>query len=98
MVAESTGRNKWERGRIIRTIPGPDGRHRQAVIQMGNKALLRPVSRLALLDLKGFREVPENSGLHPGETVNAEDGQLATLPPTDSKASLSVTEALRQDQ
>ncbi|KXJ79530.1 hypothetical protein RP20_CCG000565 [Aedes albopictus] len=93
MVAEPTGRNKWERGRIIRTIPSPDGRYRQAVVQIGDKTLRRPVSRLALLDLQ-LREVPEASGLHPGETVDAEDGQLATLPPTDSEASLSTVRSV----
>ncbi|XP_062703570.1 uncharacterized protein LOC134286025 [Aedes albopictus] len=95
MVAESTGRSKWERGRIIHMIPSPDGRHRQAVVHIGDRTLRRPVSRLALLDLQ-LREVPEASGLHPGETVDAEDGQLATLPPTDSEASLSTVEASRR--
>lgn len=79
MVAEPTKRNGWERGRIVRTVPSPDGRHRKAVVQIGTKTLLRPVSRLALLDLRDSSEAPEISGLHPGETVDAENDELATL-------------------
>ncbi|XP_062708368.1 uncharacterized protein LOC134288235 [Aedes albopictus] len=96
MVAEPTTRNGWERGRIVRTIPNPDGRHRQAVVKIENKTLLRPMSRLALLDIQKVREVPEESGLHPGETVDAESDQLATLPPTVSEAPRYAFKAPRQ--
>ncbi|XP_062710697.1 uncharacterized protein LOC134288826 [Aedes albopictus] len=93
MVAEPTKRNGWERGRIVRTVPSLDGRNRQAVVQIGSKTLLRPVSRLALLDVKGFCETPENSGSHPGETVNAGNGKLATLSPSAFKAPRSAVKA-----
>lgn len=79
MVAEPTKRNGWERGRIVRTVTNPDGRTRQAIVQIGKKTMLRPVSRLALLDLRSSSEAPETSGLHPGETVDAEKGESATL-------------------
>ncbi|XP_062541592.1 uncharacterized protein LOC134209613 [Armigeres subalbatus] len=96
MVAEPTKRNGWERGRIIRMISNPDGRHRQAVVQIGQKSVVRPVSRLALLDLKDHRETPENFGPHPGETVNAEAVKLATLPNTESEGHSSAVKAPRQ--
>ncbi|XP_055644239.1 uncharacterized protein LOC129780226 [Toxorhynchites rutilus septentrionalis] len=79
VVAEPTKRSGWERGRIIRMIPNPDGRCRRAVVQIGGKSSVRPVTRLALLDVVNRCGVPEDSGLHPGETVNAEFAELATL-------------------
>lgn len=80
MVAEPTKRNGWERGRIIRTVSSFDGRCRQVVVQIGTIGhLLRPVSRLALLDVRSSSEPPQNSGLHPGETVDAEKVERATL-------------------
>ncbi|XP_055622559.1 uncharacterized protein LOC129766119 [Toxorhynchites rutilus septentrionalis] len=79
VVAEPTKRSGWERGRIIRMIPNPDGRCRRAVVQIGGKSSVRPVTRLALLDVVNRCGVPEDSGLHPGETVNAEFAELTTL-------------------
>ncbi|XP_062541409.1 uncharacterized protein LOC134209438 [Armigeres subalbatus] len=79
MVAEPMKRNGWQRGRIIRTIQNPDGRQRQAVVKIGEKTFVRPMTRLALLDLKENREDPDDSGLHRGETVGAEEDNLATL-------------------
>ncbi|XP_062714039.1 uncharacterized protein LOC134290847 [Aedes albopictus] len=96
LVAEPTKRNGWERGRIIRVVPSPDGRYRRAVVQIGTKTLLRPVSRLALLDLQEFRETPEDSGPHPGETVGAGIGKLATLPCAATKASRPRTKATQR--
>ncbi|XP_053698718.1 uncharacterized protein LOC128745664 [Sabethes cyaneus] len=79
MVADPTKRGGWERGRIVRTIQHPDGRSRRAIVKIGTKTLVRPVSRLALLDVREKSEVPEDSGLHPGETVAAEINELPTL-------------------
>ncbi|XP_065095608.1 uncharacterized protein LOC135717445 [Ochlerotatus camptorhynchus] len=85
MVAEPAKRNGWERGRIIHMIPNPDGRKRRAVVKIGGKTPVRPVTRLALLDVKEKREVPENTGLHPGETVDAGFDELPTLSTDVSK-------------
>ena len=86
LVAEPAKRNGWERGRIVRLIQNQDGRTRRAVVRIGNKTPVRPVSRLALLDVKVDGEAPENSRLHPGETVKAENLETATLDTVSSEA------------
>ncbi|XP_062700055.1 uncharacterized protein LOC115260077 [Aedes albopictus] len=93
MVAEPAKRSGWERGRIIRTISNPDGRHRQAVVKIGQKSVVRPVSRLALLDLRDKSETPEDSGLHRGETVGAGVGKLATRPIHNSEGGATAVKA-----
>ncbi|XP_065092732.1 uncharacterized protein LOC135713535 [Ochlerotatus camptorhynchus] len=65
--------------------PNSDGRKRRAVVKIGGKTPVRPVTRLALLDVKEKREVPENTGLHPGETVDAGFDELPTLSTNVSK-------------
>ncbi|XP_058824524.1 uncharacterized protein LOC131685097 [Topomyia yanbarensis] len=79
MVAEPTRRSGWERGRIVRLKQHADGRNRRTVVKIGDKTCIRPMTRLALLDVKKSG-APADSGLHPGETVNAETVELATLP------------------
>ncbi|XP_062538555.1 uncharacterized protein LOC134206839 [Armigeres subalbatus] len=82
MVAESSKRNGWERGRIVRMIQHPDGRYRRAIVKIGEKTPVRPVSRLALLDVRNCED-PEDSGLHLGGNVNADYDELATVPRTE---------------
>ncbi|XP_055590561.1 uncharacterized protein LOC129742655 [Uranotaenia lowii] len=78
MVIDPTKRNGWERGRILRLIHNPDGRARQAVVRTTSGEHKRPVSRLALLDVKG-RTIPEDTETHQGETVAEQTATLATL-------------------
>ncbi|XP_058826865.1 uncharacterized protein LOC131686880 [Topomyia yanbarensis] len=92
MVAEPTRRSGWERGRIVCLKQHADGRHRRAVVKIGDKTCVRPVSRLALLDVRKSG-APADSGLHQGETVNAETVELATLP---SKCNASASKATQQ--
>ncbi|XP_055588828.1 uncharacterized protein LOC129741146 [Uranotaenia lowii] len=75
MVVETTQRGNWERGKIIEMLANPDGRSRKAIVQIGAKTYVRPVSRLAVLDVL-TREIPDISRLHQGEDVKADD--LAT--------------------
>ncbi|XP_062706457.1 uncharacterized protein LOC134287734 [Aedes albopictus] len=95
MVAEPTKRNGWERGRVVRTVPSPDGRHRRAFVQIGRKTLLRPVSRLALLDLRSSSEAPDIPGLHPGETVDAGKDDLVTLYTDEGATDVNGVRCLR---
>lgn len=95
MVAEPTKRNGWERGRVVRTVPSPDGRHRRAFVQIGRKTLLRPVSRLALLDLRSSSEAPDIPGLHPGETVDAGKDELVTLYTDEGATDVNGVRCLR---
>ncbi|XP_062716866.1 uncharacterized protein LOC134292119 [Aedes albopictus] len=89
------GRNPGRSNRN-RKISNPDNQRQQ------NDAIQRekvsPMSWLTLLDLQGVSEVPENSGLHPGETVAAEVVQLAALSSSVSEASRPIGEASRQNK
>ncbi|XP_055527269.1 uncharacterized protein LOC129719878 [Wyeomyia smithii] len=69
MVADPTVRNGWEPGRILRIIRNRDDRGRRAVVKIGGKTPVRPVSRLALLDVKKRGEALDDSRLHPGRLL-----------------------------
>ncbi|XP_055585280.1 uncharacterized protein LOC129738120 [Uranotaenia lowii] len=78
MVIDPAKRNGWERGRVLQLIRNPDGIARQAMIRTSSGDHKRPMSRLALLDVKG-RAIPENVETHQGETVAKPPAHLATL-------------------
>ncbi|XP_055527233.1 uncharacterized protein LOC129719850 [Wyeomyia smithii] len=96
MVADPTVRKGWERGRILRIIRNRDGRGRRAVVKICGKTPVRPVSRLALLDVKKRGEALDDSRLHPGETVDAENAQLTTLATFSTRGVASPDQATRQ--
>ncbi|XP_055613926.1 uncharacterized protein LOC129760310 [Uranotaenia lowii] len=78
MVIDPAKRKGWERGRVLQLIRNPDGIARQAMIRTSSGDHKRPMSRLALLDVKG-RAIPENVETHQGETVAKPPAHLATL-------------------
>ncbi|XP_055584687.1 uncharacterized protein LOC129737549 [Uranotaenia lowii] len=82
MVAETAKSGKWERGRILEVLRNPDGRSRRAVVQIGANRFIRPVSRMAVLDVVN-REAADKSNLHQGEGVIS--SQLATRSATIDK-------------
>ncbi|XP_062716205.1 uncharacterized protein LOC134291874 [Aedes albopictus] len=51
LVVDETVRNRWIRGRVIRTIPGKDGVTRQAEVKTIGGILKRPATKLAVLDV-----------------------------------------------
>lgn len=62
IICESNqSRNQWKRGRIIRTLPGTDGRVRVADVLTADGVLRRPATKLAVLDVSlpanGARDV-----------------------------------------
>ncbi|XP_062558129.1 uncharacterized protein LOC134223008 [Armigeres subalbatus] len=97
MVVDPSKRNGWESGRIVHLIPHPDGRYRQAIVQIRDENMVRPVTRLAPLDLVQGSGVPVSSRLHPGETVNTEIGKLATLSIAPIEAAPQNVEAARTE-
>lgn len=67
LVCDSNqSRNEWRRGRIAKIYPGPDGRVRNAEVKTQDGLLRRPVSKLALLDIK---DEPQMGSVHGGGDV-----------------------------
>ncbi|XP_065076806.1 uncharacterized protein LOC135700266 [Ochlerotatus camptorhynchus] len=57
MIADEGVRNRWLRGRVIRTYPGKDGVVRNAAVETSSGVLRRPVCKLAVLEVRGNAEV-----------------------------------------
>ncbi|XP_058817797.1 uncharacterized protein LOC131681104 [Topomyia yanbarensis] len=51
VIVEEPVRNGWIRGRVLETRLGRDGRVRRAVVQTSSGTVLRPASKLSLLDV-----------------------------------------------
>lgn len=51
VVVEEGSRNGWIRGRVVRTLPGKDGRVRQADVETNAGVIRRPVAKIAILDV-----------------------------------------------
>ncbi|XP_055527219.1 uncharacterized protein LOC129719835 [Wyeomyia smithii] len=51
LIVDSTVRNQWIRGKVIKVVKGKDGRIRQALVLTTNGIVRRPVVKLALLDV-----------------------------------------------
>ncbi|XP_058817559.1 uncharacterized protein LOC131680861 [Topomyia yanbarensis] len=51
VMADDNTRNKWVRGRVLQVFPAKDGRIRKALLQTTTGTLVRPVLKLALLDV-----------------------------------------------
>ncbi|XP_062713617.1 uncharacterized protein LOC134290481 [Aedes albopictus] len=65
IVGETT-RNRWPRGKVVKDIPGKDGRIRQVDVQTSSGVLRRPVAKLAILDVLPTGN-PAGSEQHYGE-------------------------------
>lgn len=51
-IVNDKERNSWARGKVVKLIPGADGRIRQADVQVaGGGILRRAVAKLAVLDV-----------------------------------------------
>lgn len=53
VIMDEGVRNRWLRGRIVRTYPGRDGVPRRADVRISDGSVMRdrPVTKLALLDV-----------------------------------------------
>ena len=50
VVDDNSPRGRWLLGRVIKTLPGPDDRVREAEIKTSTSTLTRPISKLCLLE------------------------------------------------
>ncbi|XP_055585092.1 uncharacterized protein LOC129737945 [Uranotaenia lowii] len=69
-IADDGIRNRWIRGKVVRTVPGKDGRTRQAYVQTGNMGILkRPVAKLAIVDVRESGKAADPEHLYGAEDV-----------------------------
>ncbi|XP_062537299.1 uncharacterized protein LOC134205751 [Armigeres subalbatus] len=83
LIVNEGQRNGWLRGRVITTIPGRDGRIRQAWVQTTEGVFRRPVSKLAVLQVQGNGNA-ESVGtpeVRHGSGDVATTGSTANIPP-----------------
>ncbi|XP_065091129.1 uncharacterized protein LOC135712074 [Ochlerotatus camptorhynchus] len=62
IVIEESARNHWERGVITEIYPGSDGHVRSAMIQTSTGIKKRPVTKLALLDVRKAQSKEDDRG------------------------------------
>ncbi|XP_055644930.1 uncharacterized protein LOC129780567 [Toxorhynchites rutilus septentrionalis] len=71
LIVDSTVRNQWIRGKVVKIIQGKDGRVRQAWVQTASGTLRRPVVKLALLDVvDGGKPEVAHKALRVGECAS----------------------------
>ncbi|XP_055632505.1 uncharacterized protein LOC129772980 [Toxorhynchites rutilus septentrionalis] len=90
IIIDENRRNGWTRGRILQVIVGQDGRIRQAVVQTAGGIFRRPVSKLAVLDVKGNGKAESATDLYGRGDVAAGALSLTTLSATRSTSTNSA--------
>ncbi|XP_055645439.1 uncharacterized protein LOC129781961 [Toxorhynchites rutilus septentrionalis] len=102
LITDEGKRSEWIRGRVERAIRGSDGRVRQAIMRTAGGLVHRPVTKIALLDVKKDRAVLADGKMHPAEGVAASlpiyyihDG--SGHPVSESDASTETLPAVREN-
>lgn len=52
MIVDENRRNSWKMGIIIKVTPGKDGKVREVTVRTNTGNYRRPVTRIAVLDVK----------------------------------------------
>lgn len=69
LIVDEAARGQWKRGIVAETFAGPDGRVRSAMVRTSSTMLRRPVTKLALLDIRTGDGEPASVAVHGGENV-----------------------------
>lgn len=51
VLVEESARNSWTRGKVVKAIPGSDGRVRRVDVLTAKGVIQRPVTKVAVLDV-----------------------------------------------
>lgn len=73
MIADTTRRNNWERGRVQKIIRGEDGRIRQAIVQTARGMIKRAVAKLVVLEVDGEGKTESETRSYGGEDVGSDN-------------------------
>lgn len=92
VVVYENQRNGWARGRVLSVIPGRDGRIRQAMVQTSGGVFRRPVSKLAVLQMRDMSNA--QSSVNP--EVRYGPGDVADTGNTDD-TDIPIRKAPRTD-
>ncbi|XP_055548436.1 uncharacterized protein LOC129732012 [Wyeomyia smithii] len=92
LIADEAKRNEWIRGRIVQVIKDSEGYIRQAVVRTSKGELRRPMTKLALLDVKESALLTGRK-MHRGENV-ATHAALRTPLANIAKSPVSARTAL----
>ncbi|XP_062708422.1 uncharacterized protein LOC134288244 [Aedes albopictus] len=65
VVVDPSVRNGWLRGRILSAIAGRDGRCRQVLVKTSGGVLRRPVTKVAILDVKAADDEASGNAVPP---------------------------------
>ncbi|XP_062709889.1 uncharacterized protein LOC134288601 [Aedes albopictus] len=90
-IVNDKERNSWVRGKVVKLIPGADGRIRRADVQVsGGGILRRAVAKLAVLDVLGVSKADGTGQLYGSGDVDPGN--------TDGDVAICVDHADGQDQ
>ncbi|XP_029717444.2 uncharacterized protein LOC115260593 [Aedes albopictus] len=101
VVVDPSVRNGWLRGRIISAIQGRDGRCRQVLVKTSGGVLRRPVTKVAILDVKVADDGEVECNAVPPEALDVHygSGDVGGNPtplPTDSAQHCFMSPTLPQ--
>lgn len=78
---------RWKMGRIVETLPGPNGLVRSVVLRTANGNLRRPIVKLAFLEHHVEPDVDEDGNMTPSENNDEPNIDRLDVSEQDSEAS-----------
>ncbi|XP_055597343.1 uncharacterized protein LOC129747259 [Uranotaenia lowii] len=93
VIIDESKRNNWVRGRVVKLLPGADGRVRRALVQTSKGGLIkRAVAKLAILDVaKDGKADPDHSDDQRYGGDDVADGKAGNPSSVEQKAPQGTT-------